>query len=93
MEAVGSAFVGLSVYLQLKKATMHEYHLGYLKSYNINIQTHVYTKSTFICVFSTDQLTKKYLTQEVFVFSLSKFFRDLFFWCYCKKNPNYFSTC
>lgn len=31
MEAVGSALVGLSAYLQLKKAEMHEYHLWNLK--------------------------------------------------------------
>lgn len=31
MEAVGRALVGLSVYLQLKKAAMHEYHLWNLK--------------------------------------------------------------
>lgn len=31
MEAVGRALVGLSAYLQLKKAAMHEYHLWNLK--------------------------------------------------------------
>lgn len=37
MEAVGRALVGLSAYLQLKKAEMHEYHLWNLKYQTTNI--------------------------------------------------------
>lgn len=59
MEAVGSALVGLSAYLQLKKAAMHKYHLWNLKKSN-----------NFTCVSCTDQLKEKYLTQEILVFSL-----------------------
>lgn len=47
-----------------------------------------------------DQLTKKYLTQEIFVFSLSYtvnfseiYFKNFFLGVTVKKNPNYFSTC
>lgn len=61
MEAVGRALVGLSAYLQLKKAAMHEYHLWNLKK----------IKQLIFCMFVLYRPTqKKYLTPEILVLSL-----------------------
>lgn len=61
MEAVGRALVGLSAYLQLKKAAMHEYHLWNLKK----------IKQLIFYMFVLYKPTqKKYLTPEILVFSL-----------------------
>lgn len=61
MEAVGRALVGLSAYLQLKKAAMHEYHLWNLKK----------IKQLIFYMFVLYRPTqKKYLTPEILVFSL-----------------------
>lgn len=61
MEAVGRALVGLSAYLQLKKAAMHEYHLWNLKK----------IKQLIFYMFVLYRPTqKKYLTPEISVFGL-----------------------
>lgn len=61
MEAVGRALVGLSAYLQLKKAAMHEYHLWNLKK----------IKQLIFYMFVLYRPTqKKYLTPEILVFGL-----------------------
>lgn len=61
MEAVGSVLAGLSAYLQLKKAAMHEYHLWNFKK----------IKQLIFYMFVLYRPTqKKYMTPEILVFSL-----------------------
>lgn len=62
MEAMGRALVGLSAYLQLKKAAMHEYHLWNLKK----IKQLIF----YMFVLYRPTQKKKYLTPEILVFSL-----------------------
>lgn len=80
MEAVGRALVGLSAYLQLKKAAMHEYHLWNLKK----------IKQLIFYMFVLYRPTQKkvpdsrnFSFRSDYTINFADLFHNFSFWCYC----------
>lgn len=76
MEAVGRALVGLSAYLQLKKAAMHEYHLWNLKK----------IKQLIFYMFVLYRPTldsRNFGFQSDYTMNFADLFHNFSFWCYC----------